>query len=72
MTTHDVTFRLPDMMLRALVALAEDKGVSVGDLLREAVSRDLRLRGALAAPGLAPPSLLMRVRPAPVTALRAD
>jgi predicted amidohydrolase len=73
MKQHDVTLRLPDAMLDALVALADEKSVSVGDLIREAVSRDLRIRGAIRAPGMmATTAHLFPVRPIAASMLRAD
>ena len=73
MKQHNVTFRLPDALLDALVALTDEKSVSVGDLIREAVSRDLRMRGAIRAPGMTMATAhLFPVRPVAASMLRAD
>ena len=39
-----VTVDIPEPMLRALSALARSGGVTVGQLMRDAIARDLRLR----------------------------
>lgn len=63
---------MPATMLRDLAALAEAKGVTIGALIRDAVSRDLRVRSALATPGLPSQRPLLHVRPQSPTTIHAD
>ena len=62
METRDVTLKLPKPVLDALILAADQDDVSVGQIIREAIDRDLRRRVAAKTPVRADERLVAPLR----------